>query len=262
MKILKTPLDVTDWKNTMWQINDRHKRSLGFVPTMGGLHEGHFSLIRKSLLENTSTAVSVFLNPKQFNNRQDFESYPCDLNQDLKKLKALQIDAVFIPNEKDMYSDHYKYIMTEAHLSRTLCGHSRKGHFNGVLTIVLKLFNIIEPSKAYFGEKDYQQLELIKGLVDALFLKVHCVGCPTVREASGLALSSRNQLLSSEGRQHASQFFKILKSSSTKEEVIKRLKNKNFKIDYVEDRGDRRYGAVFYENVRLIDNVKLDNKVL
>ena len=156
-----------------------------------------------------------------------------------------------------MYPDDYKYIMTETHLSKMLCGRSRKGHFDGVLTIVLKLFNLIEPSKAWFGEKDYQQLELIRGLVKALFLKVQCVGLPTIREKSGLALSSRNQLLSEKGRQHASHFFKILKSSATKEEAVKQLENKNFEIDYVEDQDNRRYGAVFHENVRLIDNITM-----
>ena len=254
MKILKIPYDVDCWRNNLHQNNNK---SIGFVPTMGALHEGHLSLVKRSLLENTFTIVSIFLNQKQFENTEDFKRYPSNLNEDIKKLQQLKVDAAFTPSEKDIYPDGYKYIMTENDLSKSLCGQSRKGHFNGVLTIILKFFNIIKPSRAYFGEKDYQQLELIRGLVDALFLKVEIVPCPTVREKLGLALSSRNECLSSEEKQQASEFFRTLKSYSKTEEVIKELKNKNFEVDYVEDKGDRRYGAVFYENVRLIDNVKI-----
>ena len=256
-KILKTPYDTDCWKNNIFQNESTDKKSLGFVPTMGALHEGHLSLVRRSLLENKFTIVSIFLNQKQFENIEDFRSYPSNLNRDIQKLQELKVDAVFIPSEKDIYPDGYKYIITETDLSKSLCGHSRKGHFNAVLTIVLKLFNIIRPSRAYFGEKDYQQLELIRGLVDAFFLKVQIVQCPTIREKSGLALSSRNERLSLEGKKHAFEFFRILKSCPKREEVIKQLKNKKFKVDYIEDKGDRRYGAVFYENVRLIDNVKI-----
>ena len=255
IKILKTPYDVECWKNNIYR--NSNQKSLGFVPTMGALHEGHLSLVRKSLLENEHTIVSIFLNRKQFDNIEDFNKYPSNLSEDTQKLKELQVDAIFTTNEKDIYPDDYKYIMTENDLSKILCGRFRKGHFNGVLTVLLKLFNIIRPSKAYFGEKDSQQLELVKGLVDAFFLKIQIVSCPTVREKSGLALSSRNALLSSEGKKHASEFFRILKSYFKIEEVIEQLESKNFKVDYIEDTGDRRYGAIFYENVRLIDNVKI-----
>ena len=256
-KILKTPYDVDCWKNNIHQNRNSDKKSLGFVPTMGALHEGHLSLVKRSLLENKFTIVSIFLNRKQFENIEDFRSYPSSLNEDIQKLKELQVDAAFIPSEEDIYSDGYKYIMTETDLSTSLCGRFRKGHFDGVLTVVLKLFNIIKPSRVYFGEKDYQQLELVRGLVDALFLKVKVIPCPTVRKKSGLALSSRNERLSLEGRKYASEFFKTLKSYSKIEETIKQLKNKNFEVDYIKDKGNRRYGAVFYENVRLIDNVKI-----
>ena len=257
MKTLKTVDDVDSWKDFIHQDRYSDKKSVGFVPTMGALHEGHLSLVRRSLLENEFTIVSIFLNKKQFENIEDFKRYPSNLDKDIQKLQELKVDAVFIPSEKDIYPDSYKYIMTETDLSKSLCGHFRKGHFESVLTVVLKLFNIIKPSKAYFGEKDYQQLELIKGLVNALFLKMEIIACPTVREKSGLALSSRNERLSLEGRKDASAFFKTLKSYSQIKEAIKQLKNKNFEVDYIEDRGDRRYGAVFYENVRLIDNVKI-----
>lgn len=256
MKVLKTHHDVTCWKKKLQQ-EKSHAGHLGFVPTMGGLHEGHLSLVRKSMQENPFTIVSIFLNPTQFNNKADLKSYPGKLQNDLKQLNEIKTNAVFIPSYSDIYPDHYKYIMAENQLSKTLCGKSRKGHFNGVLTIALKLIHIISPHKIYFGEKDYQQLELVKGMIDALFLQVQVVACPTVREASGLAFSSRNQRLSPEGKKHAAEFFKALKSHPTTKEVTKNLEQKNFKIDYIEEREGRRYGAVFYEGVRLIDNVKI-----
>ena len=256
-KILRTSYDVDCWRKSVFQEKSSDKKSIGFIPTMGALHKGHLSLVRRSLLENEFTIVSIFLNQRQFEDIADFKRYPSNLDKDLQKLKELKVDAAFIPNERDIYPDNYKYVMTETDVSKSLCGQFRKGHFDAVLTVVLKLFNIIRPAKAYFGEKDYQQLELIRGLVDAFFLKVEIVACPTVRETSGLALSSRNERLSLEGRKHASEFFKILKSFPQIEDAIKQLKNRNFEVDYIEDKGDRRYGAVFYENVRLIDNVEI-----
>lgn len=249
MKIFKTPDEVINWKKTI--------KSIGFVPTMGSLHEGHLSLVKRSLLENTYTLVSLFLNPTQFDNQKDLDTYPQDLICDLKQLKKINVDAVFTPRYKDMYPDDYKYKVMENDLSQILCGKMRKGHFESVLTIVLKLLHIVQPDQAYFGEKDYQQLQLIEGLVKAFFLNVQIVKCPTVREASGLALSSRNRHLSPEGKLYASKFFQILRSHSTPKEIIQQLEEKNFKVDYVEERANRRYGAVFYEGIRLIDNVEI-----
>ncbi len=251
MKVLKTPLEVTHWKNSLSQCR------LGFVPTMGGIHEGHLSLVKQSLSENTHTLVSIFLNPKQFNNKVDLKTYPQNISLDIQKLKELNVDAVLTPTQRDIYPDHDKYTVTEAPLSQTLCGQSRKGHFDGVLTVVLKLFLIVQPHQAYFGQKDYQQLELVQGLVQSFFLNIKIIACPTVREASGLALSSRNELLSSAGRQHASKFFQILKSAPTVQLAKDQLQEQNFKVDYVEEKAGRRYGAVFYENVRLIDNCSI-----
>lgn len=224
---------------------------------MGGLHEGHLSLMKRSMQENSHTIVSIFLNPTQFNNKEELKSYPGSLDIDLEILKKISVDAVFVPSYEDIYPDRYSYIMTESKLSKTLCGQSRRGHFDGVLTVVLKLLHIVSPHKIYFGEKDYQQLEIIRGMVQALFLQVQVVACPTVREKSGLALSSRNQHLSLKGREYAAEFFKVLKSCSTREEVIKKLEQKKFKVDYVEEKENRRYGAVFYEGIRLIDNVTI-----
>lgn len=259
MKILKTAHDVRLWRQTLCHRpspQDQDK-SLGFVPTMGGLHEGHLSLVRRSLLENTWTLVSVFLNPTQFDRPTDLENYPHNLSLDLKTLKDMQIDAIFTPSYQELYPDHYRYKVIENEISQTLCGAFRKGHFEGVLTVVLKLLNIVQANKAYFGEKDFQQLELVKGLVKAFFLNVEIVGCPTVRENSSLAWSSRNQHLSKEGRKQAGEFFKILRSSLTKEKMIQHLTAKNFKVEYIQEKAGRRYGSVFYEGVRLIDNVKI-----
>ena len=144
-------------------------KSIGFVPTMGSLHKGHLSLIKRSLLENAYTLVSIFLNPTQFDSQKDLDTYPQDLVWDIKQLKRINVDAVFTPCYKDMYPDGYRYKVMEKSLSQILCGKMRKGHFEGVLTIVLKLLCMVQPDKAYFGEKDYQQLELIEGLTKAFF---------------------------------------------------------------------------------------------
>ena len=249
MKIFKKPFEVMAWRQKI--------KDVGFVPTMGGLHEGHLSLIKKAKRENALTLVSIFLNPTQFDNQNDFKTYPKDLASDLNLLEKISVDAVFSPCDKDIYGDNFQYMVNENHLSHQLCGKSRKGHFKGVLTVVLKLFNIVQPDRAYFGEKDYQQLDLVKGLVKAFFLNVEIVGCPTVREDSGLAWSSRNQKLSKKGRKQAGKFFKILSSSLKREKMIQHLNEKNFKVEYIEEKTGRRYGAVFYEGVRLIDNVKI-----
>ena len=244
LKIINTPHDVICWRQKIHETVGRDD-FLGLVPTMGGLHEGHLALIERSMRENPFTIVSIFLNPTQFSDKADLERYPNDLENDLKKLGKIKIDAVFVPSYSEIYPDHYQYIVMENQLSKELCGKSKKGHFDGVLTVVLKLINIASPHRVYFGEKDYQQLELIRGMVDALFLPVQVVACPTVRAVSGLALSSRNQHLSSKGKKEAAFFLKVLKSYSTREKIIKNLEQKNFEIDYIEERAGRRYGAVF-----------------
>jgi pantoate--beta-alanine ligase len=230
-------------------------RSVGFVPTMGALHEGHLSLVRRSREENDLTVVSIYLNPTQFDNTKDLEKYPRDLETDVRKLEKAGADYLFTPRYVTVYPDGYRYRVSESELSRILCGASRSGHFDGVLTVVLKLLLIIAPGRAYFGEKDYQQYLLIRGMVDAFFLKTRIVPCPIVREKSGLAMSSRNERLSPEGRKRAAEFYRILASRLPVDETKKELMHKGFRVDYVEERMGRLFAAVFLEEVRLIDNV-------
>ena len=232
-------------------------QSLGFVPTMGNLHEGHESLVKRSLVENNKTVVSLFINPTQFDKKSDLESYPKTYKQDLARLEKLKVDYVFCPQREEIYHDNYVYKVSESNLSLEREGASRAGHFDGVLTVVLKLLNLVEPNRLYLGEKDYQQLELIKGMIEAFFLKIEVVPCETVRNKKGLALSSRNSRLSSEEQEKASVFSKLLKSENSASFVSEKLEQEGFKVDYVEDKLGRRYGAVWLGSVRLIDNTSL-----
>ena len=232
-------------------------KTIGFVATMGGLHEGHCSLIRRSLAENDVTVASIFLNRTQFNSAADFESYPSNFEQDLALLQDLGVDAVFAPDYETMYADNFTYVVKETSESKPMEGAERPGHFDGVLTVVLKLLNVVGPDRAYFGEKDYQQLRLVKGMVRAFFLPVEIVACETVRAEDGLALSSRNRRLSRGARLLATKFPRILNSAETCGEAIRELEKAGFDVEYVEDKDGRRYGAVRLEGVRLIDNFAL-----
>lgn len=230
--------------------------NIGFVPTMGALHKGHLSLIRTSKNENDITVVSIFINPTQFNDTNDYKNYPNTHTEDLLKLSSLKIDYLFTPTRSSIYNDDYNYQIVENNFSKKLCGASRPGHFEGVLTIVMKLLNIVKPSKAYFGEKDFQQYKLIKGMVDAFHMDVKIIALPTVREADGLAMSSRNLLLTDSERKTAPKFSKLLRSKLSDEQVKLKLESEGFKIDYIETINGRRFGAVFLDKVRLIDNVE------
>jgi pantoate--beta-alanine ligase len=169
---------------------------IGFVPTMGFLHEGHLSLIRRARAENTRVVASIFVNPTQFGPHEDFQDYPRDLNRDFALLDTAQVDAVFTPTVDEMYPDGASTVVEVAALSNVLEGASRPGHFRGVATIVCTLFHIVRPDRAYFGEKDYQQLQVIRRLVQDLHMPVEIIGCPTIRQSDTVALSSRNVYLS------------------------------------------------------------------
>ena len=189
----------------------RGKKSIGFVPTMGALHEGHLSLIRKAKKENDIVVVSIFVNPLQFGPKEDFKKYPKPLQTDLKKCKEEGVDVVYSPSVDMMYG---KACLTTIHvgeLSDGLCGRSRKGHFDGVATVVAKLFNQVNPDRAYFGKKDFQQLRIIEQMVDDLDLSVRVCRCPIVREEDGLAMSSRNAYLSEKERERATALQRALK---------------------------------------------------
>lgn len=232
-------------------------KSVGFVPTMGALHDGHIALIKKSLLQNDITVVSIFVNPTQFNNVEDLKKYPDTFKQDLKLLNKFKVDYLLNPSYEDIYPDNYNYKVSENNFSKILCGKFRPGHFDGVLTIVLKLFNILKANRAYFGEKDYQQLKLVEGMTKAFFIDTKIVAVSTVRNKDGLALSSRNLRLSEDERQKAKLFPQTLKSGLSINRIKNILKQNGFKVEYVEKLNNRIFGAVYLGKVRLIDNVKV-----
>lgn len=231
-------------------------RSVGFVPTMGALHAGHEALLARARAENERVVLSVFVNPTQFNEPNDLARYPRTLEADIE-LARPHADAVFAPAPEEFYPDGYRYRVTENELSRRWEGADRPGHFDGVLTVVLKLFNAVQPTRAYFGEKDWQQLQLVRGMAAALLLPVDVVACPTVRDADGLALSSRNRRLSAPARRRAAEFPRVLRTAADAATAAAELRAAGFEVDYVDDTAGVRLGAVRLDGVRLIDNVRI-----
>jgi pantoate--beta-alanine ligase len=203
---VKTVQEAKRQLKSLWQ----DEGSLGFVPTMGALHEGHLSLIRRSIKENQFTAVSIFVNPTQFNEKQDFHHYPRNLDTDLEIMASFPIDLVFAPGASEIYPERDTRVFDFGGLDTTMEGLHRPGHFNGVAQVVSKLFYIIQPDRAYFGEKDFQQLVIIRTLVSQLHIPVEIIGCPIIRESDGLAMSSRNKLLTPEQRTAATDISKAL----------------------------------------------------
>lgn len=232
-------------------------RTVGFVPTMGALHAGHGSLFTAAKRDHACVLASVFVNPTQFDEAQDFDRYPRTLDADVRLMAAAGVNYVFAPSVKEMYPNGTRYMVTENDYSRLLCGAHRPGHFSGMLTVVLKLLQIADADAAYFGEKDWQQLALVRGLVEAFFLPVKIVGCPTVREPDGLAMSSRNTRLTAAERALAPQFHAALVAAATATAARAQLEKAGFVVDYVEDHAARRLGAVRLGSTRLIDNVPL-----
>ena len=189
--------------------------SIGLVPTMGALHEGHASLVRRSVAENDVTVVSVFLNPTQFNDPKDLERYPRTLEADCELLDACGADIVFAPGVEEVYPEPDTRCFSYPPTDSVMEGAMRPGHFNGVCQIVSKLFSYVEPDKAYFGEKDYQQIAVIRRMVADLGFGLEIVPCPVIRQSDGLAMSSRNTLLSDEERQTAANIYRVLNESRT-----------------------------------------------
>lgn len=236
---------------------DLKQGPLGFVPTMGALHEGHLSLVKASKQGDALTIVSVFVNPTQFDDEGDFEKYPCNAHSDMEQLREAGVDIVLFPDKSQLYQDDYRFKITERDFSRQLCGAHRPGHFDGVLTVVMRLLNLVGPDRAYFGEKDYQQLQLIRDMARAFFMPVKIVACATVREADGLAMSSRNRHLDFHDRKKAPELYAALKSSDTAEQARQLLAGQGFDVDYVEDIANRRLAAARLGSTRLIDNVEI-----
>jgi pantoate--beta-alanine ligase len=253
---MKIVTKISDWKAIRCQFADK---SIGFVPTMGHLHNGHMSLCMKSISNNDITVVSIFINPTQFNEANDFSSYPRTLEEDIALLSTKKVDYLFMPSYEEIYQDHYQIQIHETELCSVLEGEYRPGHFTGMLTVVLKLINIIQPKRAYFGEKDFQQLLLIKKMVSALFIPVEIIPCETIRATDGLALSSRNSRLNPEQRMKAVYFPKLLQRKISIEEIIIQLSDLGFKVDYIVEKWQRRLGAVWLDEIRLIDNFALES---
>ncbi|MCF6129358.1 pantoate--beta-alanine ligase [Flavobacterium sp. AS60] len=260
--------------------------SIGFVPTMGALHEGHLSLLSEALQHNSLVVVSIFVNPTQFNNAEDLEKYPKTLNKDIEKIKSVSDDVIiFAPSVDDIYkgktvSQHFDFDGLENQME----GKFRPGHFDGVGTVVKRLFEIVKPTSAYFGEKDFQQLQIVKKMVEKAKLNVHVIGCPIHRESNGLAMSSRNERLSDTERKEAAiiyktisqakNLFKTKSASAVTEYVIKTFgKQSRFELEYFQIADEatllpcirkskskkyRAFIAVFVNKIRLIDTISLN----
>ncbi|RKW11918.1 MAG: pantoate--beta-alanine ligase [Capnocytophaga sp.] len=281
MKIFNKKLDLQQFLAPFYL----EKKAVGLVPTMGALHEGHLSLIQKALSENDIVVVSIFVNPTQFNNAEDLEKYPRNLSGDIKTIERLSQEVViFAPEISEMYESTPKAISFDfGGLDKVMEGKFREGHFQGVATIVEKLFELVKPTRAYFGEKDYQQILIIKSMLEQRKLPVTLVPCPIIREESGLAMSSRNERLSPEGRKQAAFIYSVLQEAQklfttasvaeveafvkeqfsqkegfdleyftiTKSDTLEEVKEKKSSESY------RAFITVYVEGVRLIDNIAL-----
>ena len=245
--------DMNEWRRVRHELPAH--LSIGFVPTMGNLHLGHASLFSASRQENDCTIASVFINPTQFNRTDDFTHYPRTLDADLKILSDTGVDYCLLPNEGAIYPDGYHYQINENNHSLLMEGKQRPGHFTGVLTVVMKLLNLVKPTRAYFGEKDYQQYQLIRNMVTDFFMDIDIKPCPTIREDSGLAYSSRNNRLNKEQRQLADQFARIFHQGALScEQLITELSHLGVAVEYLEELEGRRFVAVNIGDIRLIDN--------
>ncbi|MEZ0536294.1 pantoate--beta-alanine ligase [Caldicellulosiruptoraceae bacterium PP1] len=280
MIIIESIKEMKDYRNKMMFEN----KTIGFVPTMGYLHDGHLSLAKKAKEENDIVVMSIFVNPIQFGPNEDFERYPRDFERDKNLAQSVGVDVIFYPNAKEMYPNGFKTNVSVKEITDIMCGKSRPGHFDGVATVVLKLFNIVKPTKAYFGKKDAQQLAVIRQMVNDLNLDVEIVGCEIVREHDGLAMSSRNTYLNEKQRKIAPILYKSLLTAKDmilqgekNSEVIKNkmsemiLEKEETRIDYIEivdynsfEIVDEIKGkvlislAVFVGNTRLIDNITVE----
>ena len=265
----------------------RENKTVGFVPTMGALHDGHFSLVKAARAQCDVVVVSIFVNPAQFNDQADLEKYPRDLTADATKLAEFDVDYVYAPERNEIYPDGFSTYVYVEELSESLEGSSRPGHFRGVATVVTILFNTIRPDFAYFGQKDAQQVAIVRRLTRDLGFEMEIVELPTVREESGLAMSSRNQLLDDSSREKASVVLRSLKEAKLAykngernalklTEIVQRTlaEEPAAQVDYIavvdrdslepiEKVGDRETliaAAVSFGNVRLVDNVILNRK--
>lgn len=259
MKVVRT---IADLRSEVEQVKDSNK-SIGFVPTMGFLHPGHLSLVEASSKVNDHTVVSIYVNPSQFNEVSDFDNYPRNEEKDLELLASSDCDVVFIPTVQEIEKLPLPDFIDLGNLDKVMEGACRPGHFQGVVEVVYRLFQAVNPTTAYFGEKDFQQLMVIQKMVIESSLPINIIGCPILREASGLAMSSRNSRLSKAGLEKASLIYKVISNSDlSADEMKSELFKNSFDVEYVEHYeflGVRRlFVAAWLEGVRLIDNIALD----
>ena len=256
MKIIDKVTAFQEWRKSL-----PNGITIGIVPTMGALHPGHASLLETSARENDLTIATIFVNPTQFNQSSDFEKYPKTWEEDLAMCEKYGADVIFAPkNADELYPDHFHYRISEHQFSNELCGEFRPGHFEGVLTVVMKLLQLARADHAYFGEKDHQQLTLISGMARAFFLETMIRPCPTVREQSGLAMSSRNLRLSAAEKEIAPRLYQVISTLPNAEKAKEELTRLGFRVEYLVDKTEknrRRYVAAWIGDVRLIDNVEL-----
>lgn len=274
MIVINTAQEFNNWR-------DQQENDVGFVPTLGALHDGHFSLVRQSKKQCDVTVVSIFLNPTQFAPSEDLDSYPNTIDADIKQLQILQVDVLFLPTNDEMYSNVADVQVPSSNLFKKLEGQSRPHFFYGVTTIVAKLFNVIKPTHTFFGKKDAQQLRVIQQMIDVMNYQIELVACPIIRDRNGLALSSRNQYLSIKEQQIAAIIYHSLidvKSGLNSNQNIDQLKrafiaaiqsNADMSVDYISIACSKTLEeitqldgqevlistAVFFKSVRLIDNI-------
>lgn len=277
MNVIQTPAEMRAWSEEQ----RRHNKTIGFVPTMGALHEGHISLVRAAAHANDVTVASIFVNPTQFAPTEDFEKYPRPFEDDLAKLRVENTDVVYAPTAADMYTENYSTYVLVENVSQGLCGGSRPHFFRGVATVVTKLFNAVKPHRAYFGQKDAQQCAVIKRMVRDLDMGIEIIEMPIVHEPDGLAMSSRNQYLTAEDRNKALCLSRALFQAETAlkngernaEKIVAMVRSamSEVTIDYVAlvdaetmrpvdtvDRAVTLAVAALLPTARLIDNIKFD----
>lgn len=279
MELIKA---ITETREAVTEARTRGA-TVGLVPTMGALHEGHLSLVRAAREREGYLVVSIFVNPTQFGPQEDLDQYPRPLEADLEACRREGVDLVFAPSSEEMYPENFATTVSVSGVTEPLCGRFRPGHFDGVTTVVCKLLNIVRPDRAYFGQKDYQQLVVVRRMVANLDMPVTVVGCPTVREADGLAMSSRNQYLSAEQRAVAPELYRalqvgaqVIREAGTGEQAVARIKEAlvnqpQFRVQYVEavdpeslqphpqaGRPVVLAAAAFLGDTRLIDNAMVE----
>jgi len=283
INFLKIITSSSEMQKISLDIRRKDKKKISLVPTMGALHDGHLSLVRKAKMKNSIVIVTIFINPIQFNNNEDLKKYPSSIKKDIVKLEELEVDYLFVPKVREIYPDGYQTKVSVSHLKNHLCGLTRDGHFDGVTSVVLKLFNLTIPDYSFFGEKDLQQLIIIRQMVKDLNLPIKVISNPIVREKNGLAMSSRNIRLSKKAREIAPLIYTGLKKAREEfkknnkvltKKIIKNLReyyaSKNIThIEYIEIINPKNFSypstpsakdyilvAIKLGSIRLIDNLK------